>query len=373
MEKPELADVFRRHGEAYLDKYGQDMPPSHKKAMQDIINCRTEVLGGHVFLCLNCGVETYSYHSCKNRACPKCHTNDTEVWLIKRREEILPVPYFHVTFTLPQHWRALVRSNQKDLYAILMRAAAQSIIKLAMDRRYIGGKVGIMVVLHTWTRTLVYHPHVHCLVIGGGVSPDGKEWLFARNDYLFPKRALSAIFRGIFKDMVHKQRPDLEIPRERWSQKWVVHVKAAGQGPEAVLDYLGRYVHRVAISNSRIKDMDEQTVTFTYKDNRSQKQKTMTLPAEEFIRRFLQHVPPKGFHKVRYYGLWSPANRGSLQNVRLILALDNPHALTPLREEPEDAAKTSSHHPLEGQTCPHCGKGVLILDSIIPPRRIKPP
>ncbi len=370
---PELSDVLRLHGPAYLEKYGPTMPPSHKKALYDIIACRTEALGGHVFVCQECGALVYSYHSCRNRSCPKCHTRDTEAWMAQRRQEILPIKYFHVTATLPQQWREIVRANQKDLYAILMKAAAQAITTLAADPQYVGGQVGIMAVLHTWTRALNYHPHVHCLVTGGGLSLDRNHWLECKGDYLFPKRALSPIFRRIFLDMVQKKRPDLHLPEENRRHKWVVHVKAAGQATQAILEYLGRYVHRVAINNSRIKDMDERTVTFTYKDNRSQCQKTMTLEAEEFIRRFLQHVPPKGFHKVRYYGLWSPANRKRLQNIRLTMALEAPENLCPDIQESEKETNTQGKHPLEGKICPHCGQGFLMLIEHIRYRRKIPP
>jgi hypothetical protein len=365
---PEIADVFRRHAKAYMDKYGQAMPQSHPRAMADIMNCRTEALGGHVLECDKCGQKHYSYHSCKNRACPKCQGKDADIWLEKRQSEILPVPYFHVTMTLPEQWRPMVRSNQKDLYGILMKAAAAAILKLAADPKYIGGRVGIMAVLHTWTRTMHYHPHVHCLVTGGGASQDGNHWHPSRDGYLFPKRALSKLFKGIFLDMVRQERPDLQIPKPRGGKKWVVHVKEAGHGTSAVLSYLARYVHRVAINNSRIREVDDRTVTFTYTENNGGPQKSLILTAEEFIRRFLQHVPPKGFHKIRYYGLWSTAKRKTAENIRRTMLLTVHEPPLSGKDEPR-----TGKHPLEGGRCPHCGQGLLVWLRVISPSRIRPP
>jgi hypothetical protein len=357
-----------------VEKYGREMLPSHWRAMRDIVQCRTEDLGGHVLVCDECGEHTFAYHSCKNRACPKCQGKDADIWLEKRQIEILPIPYFHVTVTIPEQWRGIFRSNQKDLYGIMMKAAAAAITTLAADPKYVGGQVGIMAVLHTWTRTMHYHPHVHCLVTGGGVSPDGKHWLDSRDGYLFPKKAVSPIFRGIFLDMVRKQRPDLQIPKQGGAKKWVVHVKEAGHGTSAVLEYLARYVHRVAINNSQIKEMDDSTVTFTYTENGSGRRKSLTLEAEEFIRRFLQHVPPKGFHKIRYYGLWCTAKRGVLKNIRLIMLLTTPESPAPEADVSYDDSVRKKHHPLEGQKCPHCGQGRLVYrGSIRPIRWIRAP
>ena len=344
------------------------MLPSHHRAMDDIVNCRTETLGGHVLVCEECGLKTYSYHSCRNRACPKCHAKDTEAWLDKRKQEILPVSYFHITMTLPEEWRQIVRSNQKDLYGILMKAAAAAIIKLAADHKYIGGLVGVMVVLHTWTRTMHYHPHVHCLVTGGGVSKDGQRWLEARDGYLFPKRAVSPIFRAIFIDMVRKLQPDFQIPKAPKNKKWVVHIKDAGHGTEAVLGYLARYVHRVAINNNRIKAVDEHTVTFNYQQKNDRSPKSLTMEAEEFIRRFLQHVPPKGFHKVRYYGLWSTVKQKKAENIRLTMLLADTQPPVSGKDETQ-----SPNHPLEGRKCPNCGQGLLVWVAVINPLRIRAP
>lgn len=270
--------------------------------------------------------------------------------------------------TLPEPWRPIVRKNQKDLYGILMKAAASAITKLAADPKYVGGLVGIMAVMHTWTRTMHYHPHVHCLVTGGGLSSDGEHWSQCRNGYLFPKRALSSIFRGIFLDMVRKKRPDIEIPPNGGAKKWVAYVKEAGHGTSAVLEYLARYVHRVAINNSRIKEVDDTAVTFTYTENNTGRKKSLTLAAEEFIRRFLQHVLPTGFHKIRYYGLWSTANRKKAENIRRTMLLTDLQPPVPGKDE-----TPSRNHPLEGRKCPHCGQGLLVWVAVINPLRIRAP
>jgi hypothetical protein len=370
---PEVADVLRRYGREYLDRYGQDLLPSHRRAMDDLVHCRTEALGGQLCQCDHCGQEHYVYHSCRNRSCPKCHGNETEAWLEERRQELLPVPYFHVVFTLPQALRALVRRNQQDLYDILLRAAAQALIKLAADPHDVGGLIGVLCVLHTWTRALVYHPHVHCLVPAGGISADRTEWRPARQTYLVPVRALSKLFRGLFLDLVRRERPDLAIPESVWTMEWVVYCKPAVQGTEQVLRYLGRYVHRIALTNSRILSLDNGQVCFRYQVSQDHRWKTMTLPALEFIRRFLQHVLPQGFHKVRYYGLWSPAHRPLLHQLQLCLAGQAPPS-PPESPEGESHAHDAEYPLLQaGRICPHCGQGLLVLIRLLPCHWREPP
>jgi len=274
-----------------------------------------------------------------------------------------------VVFTLPEELREHVRSNQKILYGIVMKAAAKSLIKLAADPHYVGGLIGVLAILHTWTRTLLYHPHVHCLVPAGGVS-DEQEWLPARKNYLVPVKALSKIFRGMFREMVSVKLPDLMIPEAAWNKEWVVYCKPAIQGADKILDYFGRYVHRIAIANSRILSIDDGTVTFRYQKCGDSQWKTMTLPANEFIRRFLQHVLPRGTHKVRYYGLWNPSNRSRLRQVQILFARDTPvqpHEIDILDEE------VSAQPMVNGKTCPHCGQGTLILIDHIPCQRRAPP
>ncbi len=310
---PELADICARHGPEYLTKHKERILPSHCRALRDIADCRTEVLGGHVVQCDQCDCIDYAYHSCKNRSCPKCHGKDTEKWLEKRRAELLPIIYFHVVFTLPAELRSLVRKHQKKLYAVLMKAAAYALLKLAADPKYIGGNIGLLAVLHTWTNALFFHPHVHCLVPGGGVSPDGGFRRSRAKNFLVPVKALSPIFRAKFMQMAQRALPEVCFPQSIWEKDWVVYCKPAVRGSENVLKYLARYVHRIAITNNRILSMEGGEVTFRYKKPEKLKKKwvsrwlTMTLPVMEFLARFLQHVLPRGFHKVRYYGILSPA------------------------------------------------------------------
>lgn len=354
----EVADVFSRYGDEYLHKFGDKMLPSHRRAFADILKCRTDVMGGHVFRCDKCGHRHYSYHSCRNRSCPKCHKNDTATWIEQRHKELLDVEYYHVVFTLPQELRRIVRLHQRKIYGTLMKSAAQAVIKLAADPHYIGGLIGVLCVLHTWSSSLVYHPHAHCLIPAGGISADKKHWLPARNNYLVPVKALSKIFRGIFTEMVRKELPDIELSSSIWQKDWVVYCKPTVQGASKVLNYLGRYVHRVAITNSRIISIEDGKVIFRYKDSKSHRSKIMTLKAQEFIRRFLQHVLPKGVHKIRYYGLWSPANRKHLYKIKELLNKgDAAQHSEPQQDESSDFEKPLS---LTGQKCPHCKSGTLV-------------
>jgi Putative transposase/Transposase zinc-binding domain len=314
----------------------------------------------------HCGQEHYVYHSCRNRSCPKCHRQDTEAWLAERRQELLPVPYFHVVFTVPQELGPLIRSHQQELYDILLRAAAHALITLAADPHYVGGLIGVLCVLHTWTRTPAYHPHVHCLVPAGGISADRTEWRPARTSYLVPVHALSKLFRGLFLDLVRQERPDLTLPESVWTKGWVVYCKPAVQGLEQVLHYLGRYVHRIALTNSRILSTEDGHVSFRYQDAQEQRWRTMTLPAHEFIRRFLQHVLPQGFHKVRYYGLWSPVHRPLLRQLQLSLARHAP-APPPASPARESRASASGCPPFQaGHPCPSCGQGLLVVIRSLP-------
>ena len=370
---PEVADIFRQYGGDYLQRFGDGILPSHRRALKDIQDCRTSVLGGHVYTCDHCGREQYAYHSCRNRSCPKCHSQDTQAWLAARQKELLPVPHFHLVFTLPEELRPLVRSHQKLLYGLLMKAAAEALVKLAADPHYIGGLVGVLAVLHTWTRTLVYHPHVHCLVPAGGVSV-GQQWRAARKNYLVPVKALSRIFRGMFRDGLAALLPDEKVPPHVWKKEWVVYSKPTVRGPQQVLNYLGRYVHRIAISNRRILSIEDGQVTFRYQQVDDPAWKSMTLPATEFIRRFLQHVLPAGVHKVRYYGLWSPTRRGLLRQVQLLLACQYPPAAMPVPPAPEPlTAPQGGNGHARTRTCPCCGQGRLVKTGRIPRQQRAPP
>jgi Putative transposase/Transposase zinc-binding domain len=370
---PEVADVLRRYGPDYRERFGESLLPSHRRAMEDLVHCRTEALGGHLLQCDHCGQEHYAYHSCRHRSCPKGHHHDTEGWLAARRQELLPVPYFHVVCTLPQELHDLVRRHQKDLYDILLRAAAQALIKRAADPHYVGGLMGVLCVLHTWTRTLAYHPHVHGLVPAGGVSADRTEWRPARTSDLVPVHALAKLFRGLFLALVRHERPDLPLPASVWTKGWVVYGKPTVQGKEQVLNYLGRYVHRIALTNSRILSTEDGHVSFRYQDAQEQRWRTMILPAHEFIRRFLQHVLPGGFHKVRYCGLWSPVHRSLLHQLQLWLARHAP-VPPPAAPAPELQAPTSWGPPRRaGQPCPSCGQGLLVVIRLLPRPQRGPP
>lgn len=361
----ELAEVFARYGREYLNNPRWSVLPSHRRAIRDIAACRTPGMGGHVLRCQRCGRVEFLYHSCRNRSCPKCHQGHTAAWLEGRRRELLGTNYFHLVFTVPSALRPIIRRHQKTLYAILMKSAARALVKLAADPRYVGGLVGVLSVLHTWGRTLVYHPHVHCLVPAGGVSPDRTHWIPCRKSFLVPVRALSLIYRGMFRDAVGKELPGIDVPTSVWRTKWVVYCKSALQGPDKVLDYLARYVHRVALTNNRLVSITHGNVVFRYKDSQTGRWEKMTLGAQEFMRRFLQHVLPVGVHKVRYYGLWSPSNRRLLRRVQIILPSSEAlHSEDEIRDE--TATQKQPTHFVVGQRCPYCDDGVFALAGRFP-------
>ena len=356
----ELADVFRRYGPAYRQKYGSRILPSHRQAMRDIEQCRTETLGGQVYYCEQCKEFQYSYHSCRNRHCPKCQWKAGEQWLVSQQKMLLPVPYFLLTFTLPDELRMVARSHQKCIYSLLFRASAAATKELAKDPRFVGGKIGMIGVLHTWTRDLSYHPHVHYLVPGGGLSDDQKAWLPSKKDFLVHVRPLSILFRAKFRDMLSETELFRQVPAAAWKQDWVVHCKPVGNG-RAALKYLAPYIFRVAIGNHRILKMENGQVTFRYKDRKSGEDQYRTLATEEFIRRFLQHVLPKGFVKVRYYGFFSSGNRPQLRHIRQLLGID------PDWQSKETVAPDEGAH-----LCPHCGH-IMILSKRLSPTRNRSP
>ena len=362
----ELADIFRQHGSAYRQKFGDRMLLSHHQAMRAIELCRTESLGGHVYHCADCDETQYSYHSCRNRHCPKCQNGAAQQWLQKQQDMLLPVPYFLLTFTLPDGLRKVARSYQKLFYNLLFRVSAAATQKLAQDPRFVGGQVGMIGVLHTWGRTLAYHPHVHYLVPAGGVDRDG-NWLPARKTFLLPVKALSKIFRAKFRDALRKTACFDNIPTEVWQQDWVVHCQAAGNGLSA-LKYLAPYIFRVAISNHRIVKITNQQVTFRYKATDTGKARRCNLTAEEFIRRFLQHVLPKGFVKVRYFGFFSPGLRPRLATLREKLnpsILDEPWPEVTQQPDivPTPQQEDGSHTFVR---CPSCAQPMQRQRSISP-------
>lgn len=349
----EVAEIFRAHGPEYLAKFGDRMPRSHKRAMRDILECRTPALGGEVYVCKKCDESRYSYHSCKNRHCPKCGNDQAAQWLEEQKALLLPVVHFLVTFTLPEELRTLARSNQKLVYNILFRASSEALQKLARDERLVGGRLGMVGVLHTWTRALIYHPHVHYIVTGGGLS-EGGEWKSSREEFLVPVRALSVIFRAKFRDLLKKTELFDEVDRRVWKKEWVVHSQPVGTG-ETAFKYLAPYVFRVAISNSRIVKLEEGRVTFKYKDSATDQMRFCTLSAEEFVRRFLQHVLPERFVKVRYFGLLSPGNRQLLERAKEVLK-----STSDMRESKHSSGV--SIHP-ESKLCPRCGSEMTLASA----------
>jgi len=365
----EVAEIFRRHGAAYRAQ--QRLLPSQQRAMQDIEACRTAYFGGHLKQCDHCGGQVYAYHSCRNRHCPKCHGDQTEHWLAQQQSRLLPCPYFLVTFTLPQELRPLAFANQKKVYGLLMRCAAAALQKLARDPSYVGGRLGFVAVLHTWTRDMRYHPHVHLLVTGGGLSLHGKEWLAAKHsDYLVPEGALAIIFRAKLCAALKKAGLLNRVGRQVWQKDWMVHCKAAGSG-QRVLKYLARYVFRVAISNSRLERFENGEVTFRYRNNQSQQLHHVTLPAAIFIHRFLLHILPRGCAKVRYYGICSPACRAQLEQARTLLGAAT--AANPAPDAVPDSPPTEPLAPASPAHCPHCHLGQLFAVRLLLPQRKVPP
>jgi len=357
----EVADIFRLHGPQYREQFGARMLPSHLRAMQDIEQCRTAALGGQLYFCQQCQTERYSYHSCKNRHCPKCQNEQANLWLQAQQDLLLPIPYFMVTFTLPAELRAIARSNQKLCYNLLFRASSQALLKLAQDPRFIGARPGMVGVLHTWTRQLLYHPHVHYIVTGGGLTSDGR-WLSSRPDFLVPVKALSAIFRAKFRDQLQKSALFAQVDQLAWKKKWVVHSEPVGSGIQA-FQYLAPYIFRVAISNNRLRSLHEGQVSFSYKESATDQTKRCTIPAAEFIRRFLQHVLPLRFIKVRYYGLLSPAQRPLLHKVRQLLPARKSAAQAPAPILPAEQLAIANRQSAM-RSCPSCRAPLTLLGSI---------
>jgi hypothetical protein len=362
----ELAELFRKYGADYRKKYAAKLLHSHRQAMWAIEHCRTERLGGQVYGCPHCQEFQYSYHSCRNRHCPKCQQEQTQNWLRVQQELLLPVPYFFLTFTLPAELRTLVRAHQKALYSLLFQASAEAAQQLAHDPRYIGGQIGLVGVLHTWTRNLSFHPHVHYLAPGGGLHPDGQTWLPARQNFFLPVRALSKLFRAAFKRGLEKLKLCDQVPAKVWMQAWVVHCKPVGDG-QAALKYLAPYIHRVAISNRRLLafdnrgSMETSQVTFQYRASDTGQLKKCTLSVEQFFQRFLQHVLPQAFVKVRYYGFFGAAVRRKLAALQQHLgkAVRDPLAQPPASAQP-------NHDTPAKILCPICGLPMIFQSKLAP-------
>jgi hypothetical protein len=362
-----LAEIIRQYGVAYEVQYRERLLPSHRRALRDIVQCRTAALGGHVYHCDHCAVTHYQYHSCQNRHCPQCQHHQGQAWLEQQQAALLPVPYFMVTFTLPAALHEVARRHQKVVYNILFRTSAAALQKLAGDPRYVGGQIGMIGVLHTWGRNLSYHPHVHYLVPAGGLSVDGEQWLPARNTFLVPVKALSVIFRAKFRDALKRAGLFEQVPTEVWQLQWVTHCQPVDKGQKA-LGYLASYIFRVAISNRRILKLADGKVTFRYRASDTGCWQTCTLSAEEFLRRFLQHVLPKGFVKVRYYGLFSPSQRFLLPLIRLWLDVDS----TPSDDRQDKQTFEQGTIALHAVKCPTCGQPMRRVQHLRPRSRCPP-
>jgi len=366
----ELADVVRRFGPTYTSQYGHTMMPSQKRALRDIAACCTQQLGGCLYRCDDCQDTFWRYHCCRNRACPKCHGSQTRQWLEQRQAELLPCDYFHAVVTVPPELHALLRRQQKSTYGLLMQVAAEAVKELCAQKRHLGALPGMLAVLHTWNGQLRYHPHVHLLITGGGITPDGQHWEPARGEFLVPVAVLSRKIAAKFRKALQAKAPQVlaALSRNVWQREWVSFVKHYGHGNDAVLNYLSRYVFRTAISNARIRGIDQSHVTFRWKDRKADAWRTERLPGVEFLRRFLQHVLPRGFHKVRYYGLWHPSKRSQSHRAWVLLILETPAetarapkladllaALAAGTEAADQALAEAGDDEPDCPRCPHCG------------------
>ncbi len=381
-ERLEVADIFRAHGPAWRRANAGHVSLGQLKVMSAIEQCRTAALGGHVAACQDCGHRHIAYNSCRNRHCPKCQGAAAKDWLAARQAELLPVPYFHVVFTLPPQIADIAYQNKAVIYGILFKAAARTLITIAADPKRLGARIGFTAVLHTWGSAMPHHPHVHIIVPGGGISLDGKRWVSCRPRFFLPVRVLSRLFRRLFleKLMAAHEAGHLNFFGEHAglvdhdafaaylapSRKleWVVYAKRPFAGPQAVLSYLSRYTHRVAIANSRLIAFDHKGVTFRWKDYRAkgpERQKVMTLATDEFIRRFLIHVLPQGFHRIRHYGLF--ANGGRAEN--LARARELLHVPAP-RDQPEADSEVDDRGETLKQPCPSCGGPMIIIQTFEP-------
>jgi putative transposase/transposase-like zinc-binding protein len=373
--KLEVADIFRRHGEAWRVTNAGHVSLAQRRVMTAIEICRTAALGGHVERCEDCAHTRIAYNSCRNRHCPKCQWRTAQAWLEARRAELLPVPYFHVVFTLPAKIGAIAYQNKAKVYSLLFSAAAETLTTIAADPKHLGASIGLTAVLHTWGQNLDHHPHVHCIVPGGGISPDGERWIGCRAEFFLPVRVLSRMFRRLFLEHLAAAHANGELqffkdiadlkeastfraylaPLRR--TEWVVYAKRPFAGPSQVLAYLARYTHRVAIANSRLLSVSDGKVRFRWKDYRQDgHSKVMTLEAGEFIRRFLLHVLPDGFHRIRHYGLFANGHRTD-KLVQCRKLLKAPPATTE-RDGDDHAAPDNDPPP-----CPCCRGHMRIIET----------
>lgn len=383
----EVADVFRRYGEAFRQRHGASLSTAQRRAMTAIELCRTAVLGGHVEQCNNCDHQRISYNSCRNRSCPKCQSLARAEWLEKRQAELLDVPYFHIVFTIPEPAAAVAYQNKNQVYDILFRTASETLQTIAADPKHLRAEIGFFSVLHSWGSALTHHPHLHIVVAGGGLSSDATHWIACRPNFFLPVKVLSRLFRRLFLQALEQafdagqlqffstlkplqtRRTFLRYLAPLRDVEWVVYSKAPFDGPEQVLRYVSRYTHRVAISNDRLLDFDDGRVSFSWKDYRDNNQrKTMTLAAEEFMRRFLMHVLPKGFQRIRHYGFLANCCRGrklALCRQLLRMPLDEPgcHLKKDYRQRYEELTGRSLTQ------CPVCQQGKMFVIEVLPATR----
>jgi len=377
----EVADIFHRHGLAWRRANAGHLSLGQLKAMSAIEQCRSAALGGHVERCEDCGHSRIAYNSCRNRHCPKCQGAAAREWLAAREADLLPVGYFHLVFTLPAEIAAVAYQNKVVVYDLLFRTAAETMLTIAADPRHLGARIGFTAVLHSWGSAMTHHPHLHMIVPGGGISLDGTRWVPCRPGFFLPVRVLSRLFRRLFLaglvDAHTASRlaffADLGGLRDKHAfaahlaplkrKNWFVYAKSPFAGPEAVLAYLARYTHRVAISNSRLLSLDQRGVTFRYKDYRRDSRaryRTMTLAPDEFIRRFLLHVLPKGFHRIRHYGLLaSAACKANIAHAKELIARPMPSTDQPMQDDNPDHVAGADHRP----RCPCCGGHMIIVET----------
>ena len=389
----EVADIFRGHGPAWRKANAGHVSLGQLKVMSAIESCRTAALGGHVMRCEDCSHTQIAYNSCRNRHCPKCQGSQALAWMEERKAELLPVPYFHVVFTLPVRIGAIAYQNKAVIYDLLFKASSQTMLTIAADARRLGVRIGFTSVLHTWGSAMTHHPHVHMVVPGGGISLDSTRWIGCRPNYLLPVKVLSRLFRRLMLEMLiaahdagrlqffgghmrlaDKAAFDAYLTPLRQID-WVVYAKEPFAGPRQVLRYLSRYTHRIAISNRRLVSADPNGVAFRYKDYRVEgpaRHKTMTLATDEFIRRFLIHVLPKGFHRIRHYGLLASGNRAAnIAHARRLLAVPPP------AKEPETPKAAIDEPRVLPRPCPCCGGRMIVIETFArgcePKHRPTPP
>lgn len=384
-----MADIVRLHGGEYLARYGP-LPPDKRYVLECLAHCRTARLGGHRWQCGDCGHTEQSYNSCGNRHCNKCQAGKRAEWLAARQDDLLPVEYFHVVFTLPAAIAKIALQNPRIVYAALMACAAETLQEVAADRRHLAARIGVLAVLHTWGQNLHHHPHVHCVVPGGGLSADGQRWIGCPPGFFLPVRILSLVFRAKFLKRLKQahQRGKLQLIgsladlateegfagllADAYDTDWVVYAKPPFGGPQQALKYLARYTHRVAISNQRLVSLAEGQVCFRWKNYaRGHRWRTMTLPAVEFLRRLMLHVLPKRFVRIRYYGLLAVRHRQAmLSHCRQLLAaspVEETHS-PDLNESPQDDLTAAAADP--GRPCPHCHTGRMYAIEVLQPRRL---